>query len=136
MKACLIATLVLCLVFPSAANAQAFKLFPGAKLNATMSAQATDEAVTMAHGATGIRIDIYETSASVEKVVAFYQPLYKEDKSSEPPAPGELRIQIGFFVLDGASSVLTSKFWLAITPGPNGALTYIKVTKGVGMPVP
>lgn len=86
---------------------QNFKLYTGAKL---------EDKISRPPSSTGLQTQIYLTSDSYDKVVAFYKPLYKEYimPSGGPMLPSGKQVQWSFFLVDGARDLSESKSWIKV----------------------
>jgi len=82
--------LILCMV-PAIARADSLKVYPGAKLDAALSAQVSKM------GSSPVKV--YKTSDSFQKVVKFYTPLYKRIPGYQDNTPGAMKD--GFIVGTG-----------------------------------
>ncbi len=89
--------------------AQDFKPYPNSKLDATASHEASA-------AAPGKASEVYSTSDSLDKVYAFYKPLYKEFsmRSTGPKLPTGQQVKWYFFILDGGTTLANSKYWMKI----------------------
>ncbi len=96
-----------------------FKPYPGAKIDE----RATQEANRMAAGSKmgkAPKSTIFTTSDSFEKVFDFYKgmaneykmPYQKEGKIKKLPSSQELKE--AYFILDGASDLMSSKLWIKV----------------------
>jgi len=104
MKARLLFGLLLCLSIATIASAQALQIYPDAKLDQGLSSGASRG---------GTHVDVYTTTASFEKVAAFYKAIYKENKAAEGPRQIQ-GSRNAVFILDGAPDVLSSKHYLTV----------------------
>ena len=85
-----------------------FKPYPGAKLDD----KASHEASLSGKGES----QVYTTSDPLDKVYAFYKPLYPEYKmrrTGARTATGQ-DVVFYFFLLDGAGNLISSKYWMKI----------------------
>jgi hypothetical protein len=103
-----------CLLIPTLALAATLMLYPGSKLDPGLTSGAS-------HG--NMHVKVYDAPASYDKVVAFYRGKYKEDKTGEPPVQTKGN-RMAAFILDGASSVLTSKHYLTVKENGTSTLLY------------
>ena len=87
--------------------AEDMKGYPGAKRDDNVSREATA-------AAPGKQVDVYLTSDGFDKVVAFYKPLYKELPLHAAPPGQKQAMQMTFFVIDGASTLASSKYWVKV----------------------
>jgi hypothetical protein len=95
--------------FSTLCLAQEFKPYPGAKLDDKTSREAS---ATVA----GKQSEVYTTSDSLDKVYAFYKGIYKEFfmATAGPTLPSGQQVKWHFFILDGATTLANSKFWVKI----------------------
>jgi len=93
----------------SAGFAQELKPYPGAKLDEKASSEAS--AATP-----GKQSQVYTTSDSYDKVVAFYKPLYKQDSRMPPTGPklANQQIKWAFFIIDSGTTLANSKYWMKV----------------------
>jgi hypothetical protein len=94
------------------ASAQDFKPYPGAALSPKDSREATAAAAEP-----GTVSEVYLTSDSYEKVLAFYKGLYKEDQGMPKKGPALVNgqyVKWSFFLLDAGTSLANSKLWLKL----------------------
>jgi hypothetical protein len=105
--------LFILLVFLShAANvalAQDFALYPGAH-----SDDKADRSVSAANP--GVECRVFDTGDSFEKIYAFYRGRHKEFAFPLPEQklPDGRVVKWAFFILDGASSLSRSRYWMKI----------------------
>ena len=94
---------------PALCLAQDFKTYPGAKLDETSSHAASQADPSK-------QSDVYLTNDPFDKVYAFYKALYPEHTMRTPPpkAPTGQQIKWAFFLVDGAKSLTTSKYWMKV----------------------
>jgi hypothetical protein len=91
-------------------SAQELKLFPGSQLDEKASREASQ-------AAPGKESQVYTTSESFDKVYAFYKSLYKQDtkmRAGGPTLPSGQQVQWAFFLIDGGSSLASSKYWMKV----------------------
>jgi len=88
---------------------QDFKPYPGSKLDDKASREASA-------AAPGKQSEVFTTSDPLDKVYAFYKPLYKEStmRSSGPKLPSGQQVKWYFFILDGGTTLANSKLWMKI----------------------
>ncbi len=90
--------------------AQELKHFPGSRLDEKASAEASQ-------AAPGKQSQVYTTSESFDKVLAFYKGAYKQDtsmRSAGPKLPSGQQIQWAFFIIDGGANLSNSNYWMKI----------------------
>ena len=104
MKTRLLFELLLGLLIPAIASAQALQIYPDAKLDPGLSSGASRA---------GVHVDVYTTTASFDKVAAFYKTIYKENKAAEGPRQMQ-GSRNAVFILDAAPDVLSSKHYLTV----------------------
>jgi hypothetical protein len=91
------------------ALAQDFALYPGAH-----SDDKADRSVSAANP--GVECRVFVTGDSFEKIYAFYRGRYKEFAFPLPEQklPDGRVVKWAFFILDGASSLSRSRYWMKI----------------------
>lgn len=90
--------------------AEELKVFPGSRLDEKAGAEAS-KAVP------GKISEVYVTSESYAKVVAFYKGIYKQDTSmpsAGPKLPSGEQVQWAFFIIDNATKLSNSNFWMKV----------------------
>ena len=101
----------LCVLLVSTLSmAQELKIFPGAQLDQKASHEASQ-------AAPGKESQVYTTSADLDKVVAFYKGLYKQDtsmRSTGPKLPSGQQVLWMFFIIDGGTNLANSKYWMKV----------------------
>jgi hypothetical protein len=105
-KSLVIATSMLLALSSVVCQAQDVKVYPGAKHDDKVSRDATA-------AAPGKQVDVYLTSDDFDKVRAFYKGLYKELPLAARPGQKQA-IRMTFFVVDGAATLASSKYWLKV----------------------
>ena len=87
--------------------APAFQVYPGSRLDGSASREASS-------GKT--ESEVYTTDDPMDKVYAFYKPLYKEFtmKRAVPKLASGQEVKWAFFILDGAAGLPTSHYWMKI----------------------
>ena len=90
-------------------KAQDFKPYAGSKVDEKASREASA-------AAPGKQSEVYTTSDGFDKVYAFYKTLYKESAMSRPPPklPSGQQLKWAFFLIDGGTSLASSKYWMKI----------------------
>ncbi len=85
------------------------KLYPGAKLDAKASADASS-------ATPGKQSEVYTIADPLDKVYAFYKDKYKEITmgSGGPKLPSGQQVKWYFFILDGGTTLANSKYWMKI----------------------
>jgi hypothetical protein len=102
--------IVLGVLLISSAIAQDFKQFPGSHLDDAASREASK-------AAPGKESQVYTTSDSYDKVVAFYKGMYKQDTAMHttgPKLPSGEQVQWAFFLIDGGKGLASSKYWMKV----------------------
>ena len=90
--------------------AQELKSFPGSRLDQNASTEASQ-------AAPGKQSQVYITSESFDKVLAFYKASYKQDTTmpaAGPKLPSGQQVQWAFFIIDGGKNLATSRYWLKV----------------------
>jgi len=94
-----------------------FKVYPGAKLDETL----TKEAVQMSKDAPGgdmYDVAIYSTRDSFEKVCAFYKGLGQEYEMPSSPKsvklPSGTELKTAYFLFGGAKDLPSAKSWIKV----------------------
>ena len=91
--------------------AQDFRPYPGSKLDAPDSRQATA-------AAPGKQSEVYTTTDSFDKVYAFYKAQYKEytmmGMSPGTKLPSGQQVKWAFFLIDNAKDLQSSRYWMKI----------------------
>lgn len=105
----LLAYALMCFVLPTASPAQAFQIYPGAKLDERTTAE-----VARSPASKGLHVRVYMTADTFEKVRAFYAGLYHEAPPINPPKSQTLKIQWAHFTVDGAKELWKSSYWLKV----------------------
>jgi hypothetical protein len=104
----LLAIVMFAVLLPLAVNA-GVTVYPGAKEDKATAAQA------MKVAGPGRNAQIWTTSASFEKVAAFYRALYKEyTMPSAARVMAPYHVKMAFFILDGAADLNASKSWMKV----------------------
>ena len=105
----LMRTGILIVCFNFLCLAQDFKPYAGSKLDEKASREASA-------AAPGKQSEVYTTSDSLDKVYAFYKPVYKEItmRSTGPKLPSGQQVKWYFFILDGGTTLANSKLWMKI----------------------
>lgn len=87
--------------------APAFQVYPGSKL---------DESATREASSGKVDAEVYTTDDPMDKVHAFYKPLYTEFtmKRAAPKLASGQPVKWAFFILDGAAGLPTSHYWMKI----------------------
>ena len=89
--------------------AQELKPYPGSKLDDKASREASA-------AAPGKLSEVYTTSDPLDKVYAFYKPLYKEStmRATGPKLPSGQQVKWFLFILDSGTTLANSKYWMKI----------------------
>ncbi|GAB4406730.1 MAG: hypothetical protein OHK0032_01850 [Thermodesulfovibrionales bacterium] len=115
-KAACVLSFALIVASSTIALALDFKPYPGAKIDAKASQQATQ--IAKEAGITGSKATIYTVSDSFEKVYAFYQKSAKEYKmpgeEGVKKLPSGQELKEAYFIFDGAADIMSSKLWIKI----------------------
>jgi hypothetical protein len=100
---------ILVLSLAMVCRADDFKPYPGSK----MDEKASRDASAAAPNKTS---EVYTTGDALDKVYAFYKPLYKEQtmRSTPPKLPSGQQVKWYFFILDGGTTLANSKLWMKI----------------------
>jgi hypothetical protein len=108
LNALFITTTMLLALSSVVCQAQDVKVYPGARHDDKVSRDATA-------AAPGKQVDVYLTSDSFDKVQAFYKGLYKElPMHMHGAVPGQQAVRMTFFVVDGAATLASSKYWVKV----------------------
>ena len=111
--------LLIIFAFSTVVFAAEFKPYPGAKIDEKATQEANQSAAGSKLGKSPTST-IYTTNDSFEKVFDFYKgmtkeykmPHQKEGKVKKLPSGQELKE--AYFILDGASELMSSKLWIKI----------------------
>jgi len=111
--------LLIIFAFSTVVFAAEFKPYPGAKIDEKATQEANQSAAGSKMGKAP-KSTIYTTNDSFEKVFDFYKgmtkeykmPHQKEGKVKKLPSGQELKE--AYFILDGASELMSSKLWIKI----------------------
>ena len=90
--------------------AQEIKSYPGSQRDEKAGIEASQ-------ATPGKQSQVYTTGAAFDKVCAFYKGLYKQDTtmpSAGPKLPSGQQVQWAFFIIDGGSTLATSKYWMKV----------------------
>lgn len=106
-------------VFSFILSSAEFKLYPGAKLDSEATKKAMDEA-QMAK-MKNVKVLIYTTRDSFQKVSSFYKGIAKEFKmpyasgtSGKPKKYENYDLFEAFFIFDGKEDLASSKLWVKV----------------------
>jgi hypothetical protein len=119
------AVLFICTAF---AGAGAFTPYPGSKFDDKASKTASQMLIAFGEKGTKLKVAVYMTSDSFEKVVSYYRAKGKEFgppsdvKKEYRKLPSGEPIMETFVILDGAADMLASSSWVKIQRPYVGAI--------------